>query len=117
MAPPPPAVGRLADDERVFVHVADRGPRAGDLRDVGQVASRVPFVDGQHRPGLVVSGRRVVERPVECVRVGRVGDHHRGVGRGALRDDEVRAGRGRDEGSGGGGREDQKEVFHIRVLS
>ncbi len=89
------SVGRLADDERMLVHVADGRIGRGDLRNVGQIAPRVPLVDGQHGPGLVAARGGVVECAVELVRVGGVGDHRRAVGRGTARDDEVGAGVGR----------------------
>ena len=108
------AVGRLADDERVFVHVAHGGVRFAELRDVAEVASRVPLVDGEHRPGLVSSAGGVVEGSVERMGVGRVGHHDRTVGRGSLRDDEVGAGRDRAvSGYGGEGCEHQSEFFHV----
>ena len=106
------SVGRLADDERMFVHVADGRPGFADLRDVRQVTARVPFVDGQHRPGLVLAAGGVVQCAVERVGVRRIGDHHRTVGRGSSGDDEIGAGRRRAVCEGGRRCKNQSDFFH-----
>ena len=106
------SVGRLADDERMFVHVADGRPGFADLRDVRQVTARVPFVDGQHRPGLVLAAGGVVQCAVERVGVRRIGDHHRTVGRGTSGDDEIGAGRRRAVCEGGRRCKNQSDFFH-----
>ena len=106
------SVGRLADDERMFVHVADGRPGFADLRDVRQVTACVPFVDGQHRPGLVLAAGGVVQCAVERVGVRRIGDHHRTVGRGSSGDDEIGAGRRRAVCEGGRRCKNQSDFFH-----
>ena len=107
------SVGRLADDERMFVHVADGRPGFADLRDVRQVTARIPFVDGQHRPGLVLAAGGVVQCAVECVGVRRIGDHHRTVGRSSSGDDEIGAGRRRAVCEGGRRCKNQSDFFHV----
>ena len=106
------SVGRFADDERMLVHVADGRPGLFDLRDVRQVTARVPFVDGQHRPGLVLAAGGVVQRAVERVGVRRIGDHHRTVGRSSSGDDEIGAGRRRAVCAYGCRCKNQSEFFH-----
>ena len=86
------AVGRFGDDERMFVHVADRGVCLCRLRNFSQVAARVPVIDREHRAGFVAPGEGFVECAVELVGVGGVGDHHRAVRGGSPGDDEVGAG-------------------------
>ena len=108
----PAAVCRLADDERMFVHVAHRRVGLAQLGNVGQIASRVPFVDGHHGAGLVASAGCVVQRAVQRVRVGGIGDHGRTVGRGSLGDDEIGAGRCRAVGEYGRCSKAIAEFFH-----
>ena len=83
---------RFGDDERMFVHVADRGVCLCRLRNFSQVAARVPVIDREHRAGFVAPGEGFVECAVELVGVGGVGDHHRAVRGGSPGDDEVGAG-------------------------
>ena len=106
------SVGRFADDERMFVHIADGRIGLPDLRDVPQVAARVPFVDGEHRSVLEFAAGGVVQRAVERVGVGRIGDHHRTVGRSSFGDDEIGAGRCRAVCDCGGRCKNQSEFFH-----
>ncbi len=90
----PTAVGGFRNDQLSVVHVSYGGIGAGSLRNVAQVAPRIPFVDRYQRPGLVAFARGVVfvEGPVELVRIGRIAHHGRTVGRSPFRDDEVGAG-------------------------
>ena len=106
------AEGRLGDDERMFVHVADGRIALACLRNVREVTSRVPFVDGQDRSLGVFAACRVVEGAVERVGVGRIGDHHRSVGRGSFRDDEVGACGRRSVGEHRRRRENRSDIFH-----
>ena len=75
-----PTEGGFGDDERMFVHVTHGLEGLGRLRDFAEVAPRVPFVNRHHRAGLVCARAVLVERPVEGVRVGGIGDHDRSVG-------------------------------------
>ena len=106
------SVGRFADDERMFVHIADGRIGLPDLRDVPEVAARVPFVDGEHRSVLEFAAGGVIQRAVERVGVGRIGDHHRTVGRSSFGDDEIGAGRCRAVCDCGGRCKNQSEFFH-----
>ena len=84
------AEGGFGNDERMFVHVTHGRVCLCRLSYVAYVSSGVPLVHG-HRPSRAARRHVVVETAVELVRVGRVADHDRRVGRGAARDDEVGA--------------------------
>ena len=107
-----PAECRLGDDERMLVHVADGRIGFARLRDVRQVTARVPFVDGHHGAGLVASAGCVVQRAVQRVRVGGIGDHGRAVGRCPFGYDEIGTGCGCAIGEEGCRREAILEFSH-----
>ena len=106
------SVGRFADDERMLVHVADGRIGFARLRDVRQVASRVPLVDGQHGPGPEFPAGGVVQGAVERVRIGGIGDHGRAVGRCPFGYDEIGTGCGCAIGEEGCRREAILEFSH-----
>ena len=85
------AIGSLSDNQLTVVHVAYRGVGVCGLRNVSEVAARIPFIDGHHgsRPVALARGIVFVQRPVELVRIGGITYHGRTVRGCSFRDDEI----------------------------
>ena len=87
----------------MLIHVADNVIGLLDLRNLAERLVGVPF---EYLAGLalgVLAGGTVMQEPVEIVRVGRIGHHHRTVGCGALGGDQIGAGIGFESHSRKGG--------------
>ena len=86
------AIGGFTDGHLVFVHVADHVVGMFNLRDFSQGFPGVPFHDIHHGTGRPVAGRPVIQFAIECVGIGRIGDHDRPVGSSPFSKDKVGTG-------------------------
>ena len=115
-----PAVGRLADDELVLVHVAEGLVGISDLRDFAEGLVGIPFRDLERGAGHPFGRLAEIEFSEEPVGVRGIGDHAGAVLAGAFGDQHVRAGIGfAGKGQRRQDQQDAEEGFssHFVVLS
>ena len=88
------AVGRLADGQLVFVHVAHHAVGVSHLRDFKQLASAVPVHQHEHRAGRIVGCLAVVQLAIQRVAVRGIGNHGAAILGSPFCEKEIGTGRG-----------------------
>ena len=105
------AVGRLADSQLVFVHVADHVIGMCHFGDLAAIHATVPVVDVAHGACRPVGGGIMIKFAIEHMAVGGIADHAGSIGRSAFGNQEVSAGIGLPEGKNEDQSQDCSEYF------